>query len=89
MKRTIRLNESELKRMISESVGRVLGEGVIPEDAVLTALKDYISDGDLQTVIKVHPQLVDVIARWLSENGEREFIRYVLQNFLPHDAYLD
>ena len=39
MKRTIRLNESELKRMISESVKRISREGMVDRDG-----NPYIED---------------------------------------------
>lgn len=90
-KQLIHLTESDLHRVIKESVNKVLREGTIPKNVVLDCLKEYIevSNGELETVMKEHPQLVDVIANWLLENGEREFIRYVLTNFLDAGAYLD
>lgn len=87
MKQSIRLTESQLHNIIRETVNKVLGEGIIPKDHIISALKEYISDGDLRTVLRTHPQLVDVIANWLAENGENEFLSYVSHNFLNHNQY--
>lgn len=88
MKRTIKLNESELKRMISESVKKVLREGTISNNDLLSGLKDYVSQGDLESVLKSHPQLVDVIANWLLENGEDDFLVYIGHNFTNPNKYV-
>lgn len=74
MKRTIRLNESELKRMISESVRRVLKEtGFLSEGNFVNNKPidwNKISDDDVDTVIKKRsdrhynrPNGGDVLAR--------------------------
>lgn len=44
MKRTIKLKESELKRMISESVRRVLKESLTDDDAFMYNYRDAMSD---------------------------------------------
>ena len=86
-KKHIKLTESDLHKIVKESVNKVLGEGTIPKDHIISALKEYISDGDLRTVLRTHPQLVDVIANWLAENGENEFLSYVAHNFLNGNQY--
>ena len=40
MKRTIKLKESELKRMIAESVRRVLNEATVDNESILQSLKN-------------------------------------------------
>lgn len=88
MKKIVKLTESDLHKIVKESVKKILKEDMIPKDHIISALKEYISDGDLKTVINMHPQLVDVIANWLAENGENDFLSYVSHNFLNLNQYV-
>lgn len=69
MRRTVRLNESELKRMIKESVKRVLKEGhwdsnvydvwenvreMVGDDTMLSELYNYMSGDDIEDFLYDH-----------------------------------
>ena len=86
MKRTIKLRESELKRMISESVRRALNEGhwdsdvydkweqvreMVGDDTMLSELYHYMSSDQIEDFIYDHMDRHYELG--LGENDEEEY----------------
>lgn len=78
MKRTIRLNESELKRMISESVRRVLNESLENEQVPVFDVLNNNFDGNWKSILTAN--LYDKNGKFVGKLRELHFIYDVDNN---------
>ncbi len=79
-KKSVKVSESQLCKIIEECVHNVLTEAKISNKDLREATKKFLKTYDMNSFLTAHPQLFDVITDWLFENGGDDFIKMIEQD---------